>query len=153
MRRFQSRRGEAIWIAWVMITAFMVAMGAIIYNWSRSYASASAEQVEEKAYREECSDVAISIESACQDNYTLTLTVKNLGRVRVDKIVVNMFDAFGGGLSGEQELPVKPGVSAVYTVLKQGPVYTVKAVPALRKNNKWVVCSEKEAEYSNVEYC
>ncbi|MEM3370440.1 MAG: hypothetical protein QXW00_04490 [Candidatus Woesearchaeota archaeon] len=148
-----SRKGESAWIAWVMITAFMVVMGALIYKWSSSYAAASAEQVEENAYRENCRDVSVNIKEACQDNYTLTLNIENVGSVNVDKVIINMFDAFGYGASREQMLRIKPGLSSMCTFVKQYAISTVKVVPAIRVKNKWIVCSEREVEFTGVKYC
>jgi archaellum component FlaF (FlaF/FlaG flagellin family) len=153
MKNEIGRKGDSVWISWVMITVFMIALGAFIYSWSASYARESAQNVEDRAYRQECDSVAINIVDTCQRNSSIDITIANTKDTNVDKVIFNLFDIFGGAESREQVLSVPTGGQSAFRVLKQGTISTIKAVPAMNKKGRWIVCSEKEAEYSGVRYC
>jgi hypothetical protein len=147
------KRGASVWISWVLITVFMVSLGAFIYKWSASYAADSAQDVEDRAFRAECEFVAIEITYACQRTNGIDITIVNKKDVKVDKVIFSFFNVFGNAESREQVRSIATGEERDFFIIKEGTISTIKATPSVLKKERWIVCSEKETEYSDIPYC
>ncbi|GEM_PF-1895464 len=154
LNRFcKNKKGIEVWISWVLITAFMIVLGVIVYRWSTSYATSSASDVETRAGKAECDAVALQITAACQLDNVIYVDIANRKDLKIDKVIFGLYDIFGNGESREKIFTLDVGKTINVEVLKQGTISTISAIPAIYKSSKWIVCPEKEVQYSNVTYC
>jgi hypothetical protein len=153
MRTFAGKKAISDWISWVMITLLMVTLGVFVYRWSTEYAKSTAGDLESRAYSSDCDSVAIEVVDACQNDDTLNINVANKKDIRIDKVMFNFFDVFGNTESREAKIRLEVGKPMLISILKQDTIKTIKVLPALYRGNKWVICSDKEIEYSDVKFC
>ena len=147
-----SKKAIAIWLSWVLLMAFMVALSAFMYNWITTYTESSAEEIEITDMEESCSSVAIEV-SGCQEAETLNIELSNKGNLRIDQVVFRLYDIYNNIESKEKEIKVKAGKTKEIKLLKQGTIQMLESIPVLVKDNKKTLCRDKMYTLENITIC
>jgi len=149
----KNKKADFIWISWVLLMAFAVALSAMMYNWIFNYTKSSAEKIEERALNsQECSYIGISIDSYCQDTKNIYLDITNRNNLKVDNVLVRMYDVYNDPVSEakEEQFILEPGKTAKLTVVKNGLVKTVEVVPATIKGKTEIICTNRVAKADDI---
>jgi len=152
MKILKSKKAVAIWMSWVLLTAFMVALSAFMYNWIAGYSESSAEDIAATYGQGSCSSAAIEV-SGCQESERLILEINNKGNLKIDKIIFRLYDLYGNIESKEKDVNVKAGKTKDIKVLKQGTIQILESVPVLVKDGDKIVCRDKMHTLENITTC
>ncbi|RLE37458.1 hypothetical protein DRJ17_06535 [Candidatus Woesearchaeota archaeon] len=147
-----NKRGIAIWMSWVLLIAFMVALSAFMNQWITGYSRSTAEDIETTYDEESCTRVALDI-SGCQESEKLNIEVENNGDLSIDKIIFRLYDLYSEVESKEKEVDIKAGKTKYVEVLKQGTIHMVESIPVLVSDDAVTVCRNKMHVLEDIETC
>jgi len=83
------RRAAASYVAWVLLTAFAVALSALMYNFMYDFTQSNTEKIKTIVYNtDECRQAGFSIEEACfgYSSQVLNITLQNRNYVRLSAL-------------------------------------------------------------------
>ena len=149
----RNKKADFIWISWVLLMAFAVAMSAAMYNWIFGYTKSSTEDIQNRALNsQDCSYIGISVDSYCQDTKNIYLDITNRNSLKIDRVLVRMFDVYNDPVSETKEVRfiLEPGKTSKLTVPKNGLVKTIELVPATIKDNTEIVCTNRVTKADDV---
>ncbi len=146
------RKGIAIWMSWVLLVAFMVALSAFMYNWITGYTESSAERIETSYNEESCSSVAISVDG-CQKAEILNITISNKGDLEIDKVIFRLYDLYNNIESKDKVIAIKAGETKQLELLKQGTIQRLESIPILIKGNKVTICRDRMHIFEDITSC
>lgn len=151
---FKGKRGVSIWISWVLLVAFMVSLSTFMYYFFSDFAKQSIDDVKSRVVDSKlCDNVGISVSVCLKSTSDLTVTVKNVNYITIDKVSIDMFDVFDRPQQKSKEIKIVSGTSRSFDILKDGIIKEVHVVPVVYKDGKSIFCSNKESLIENVESC
>lgn len=87
------KRGASVWIAYVLLVAFVVSLSAIMFSFMTDYTRSATKDIKKTVFNtDECRSVSISVESACFASQVLNITVQNRNYLRIDKLDFRLYD-------------------------------------------------------------
>lgn len=146
------KKAVALWMSWVLLTAFMVFLSAFIYNWIYAYAETSGERLEVRYNEESCDRIAIDTE-ACQKAEDLNIIIHNNGNLGIDKIIFRLYDLYGNIETKEKDIRIKAGKDKEITLLKQGTIKRIEAIPIILTGDQEIICRDKMQTNLNIRFC
>ena len=152
--RLKSKRGIDAWISWVLLVAFMVTLSAFMYNFLSGFTKQSIDDVKEKVIDSKiCDSVGISVSACLKNSNLITVTVKNVNYVSIDRVSIDLFDVFDRPQQKSKEFKLVSGNTKQFDVLKDGIIKEVHAVPVIYKDGKVIFCSNKEVGVYDIPSC
>ncbi|MFH1053295.1 MAG: hypothetical protein V1740_02645 [Candidatus Woesearchaeota archaeon] len=154
-RRIKGKKSEYIWISWVLLFAFAVAMSALMYNWIFGYTKASTYEIEKRTFdAQECEFVSIGINNIWQDTKNLYIDISNRNNLNIDKVIVRLYNIYGEPIEPlrEKRVSIKPNGVKSIDIQKDGVVFRVEVIPVTFKKKVEIICSEKLARIENIEF-
>jgi len=145
----RTKKAVAIWMSWVLLTAFMVALSTFMYDWIINYSESSAEDIDATYRGESCSETAMKI-SGCQDSENLKLEIENKGNLKITGLIFRLYDIYGDIESKEKDITIKAGKIKYADILKQGTIQMLQSIPVLDDGS---VCRDKMHTLENITTC
>lgn len=156
-----NKRGVSLWIEFVLLMGFAVALSIFLNDWMRDYTTNTAETIVERHYNTElCDGIAVSIDAACQANSTpinLYINVTNRGNLRITKQIVRIYDnitTLANWEVIENTQLIRPGrMKRISNISSLDYIGYIESVPVTEKGDLEIVCSEKKAFINSVKNC
>ena len=146
------KKAVHIWLSWVLLMAFIVAMSAVMYNWIFGFTTSSTAEIERRVYdADECSYISLSIDDVCQTTTSLYMTVTNRNTLKIDKVIIKAFNTYGEpqAPANERLMVLEPSKTDRIIVEKEGVVSHVEIVPVTFKEKDEIVCTARTAVMAN----
>lgn len=151
---FSSRKGVSVWISWVLLTAFVVFIGAFVLQWSKSSTTKTVEDLTEKGeILTLCQETSISVAGYCQKPQTLNINVTSNNNRKVDGLKVRAFDIYDNPQGGEKNVSIVPQKTVSVEVVKQGVLKRAEIMPMIIVGKKRVVCQSRKVTVENIDFC
>lgn len=148
-----NKKAISAYISWVLIVAFSVSLGVIIYGWITEQTVKSARQIEQNANNDVCQSLGINIEAACQNTQVLYMNISNINLITVDALVIRLYDIYQNPQITEHNISIRPQDSQNLVLLKPGTIGQIEVVPIIRISNQKVICSNSMITMKRVEQC
>ena len=156
-----NKKGVSLWIEFVLLMGFAVALSIFLNNWMRDYTLKTTETIKERNYNTAlCDGVAISIDAACQGNSTpinLYINVTNRGNLRITKQILRIYNnitTLANWEVIENTRLIRPGrMMRISNTSSLDYVGYIEAVPVTEKGDLEIVCAEKKAFINSVKNC
>jgi hypothetical protein len=150
----KSKKGVSAWISWVLLVAFMVSLSAFMYTFLSGFTKDSIEDVKEKVIDSKvCDSVGVSVSACLKNSNLITVTIKNVNYITVDKVSIDMFDVFDRPQQKTKEFKLVSGNLKKFDILKDGIIKEIHVVPAIYKDGKAIYCSNKEVGVYDISSC
>lgn len=159
MKMIRSKKGDSQWLSWVLLTAFMVALGVMMQNFMTGFTEDTTQSIKERVYNsEECDSVAISIDSVCQNTQSLYINLTNRRDIAISKVMFRMYDIYNGPTWLESNVTIDLGIDDTQEViaLRQGDfkkVSRLEVVPVVFKDNFEIICEDRKGAVEVIPDC
>jgi len=139
------KKAASVWISYVLLVGFAVAMAAFMYSWMSGYTSEKTVEIKERVYNSElCNSVAASI-TACNISQNLYINVTNRGDIRISQLIFRLENS-SDYVFQEINTTIKPQGTKSFNFTQMKVVNaTAEVVPAAVKEKFLIVCTEKKA--------
>jgi hypothetical protein len=146
----RAKRAESIWISYILLMGFSVVLGTMVYVWIVDYVKSSGEDVKKVVYNyADCDYISVSIDGACVASQILNMNVTNRNNLRVDALIIHVFDASGLPKVIELNVTIKPGKQKELKIAPNiSNAASVQAVPVMYKGNMVIICNDKKTASS-----
>jgi FlaG/FlaF family flagellin (archaellin) len=147
------KRGMSQYVAWILLVALAVVLGAIMFSWTRSYAQRQVDSLESRSDDVLCNSIGIGVDGLCQNSQTLNMNVSNTNNLRVDELEFLIIDLYGNSEKKRIDLKIATGETLRVSVLKQGTTASARITPIFRKNNAEIVCQTAGVTAEQIMQC
>jgi len=148
------KKGVHVWVSWILLIAFALLLSTMMYNWIYGFSEKSAKELETRTYRAEgCDDVAIVIESMCQNSQTLYMNITNNKNIIIKQVIIRLYDIYDTPENKQINLTIRPGRAEEIEILKQGHLSRVELVPVSKKGSELLICNDRVAQYEPIGLC
>ena len=152
---FHCKRADFIWISWILLFAFAVAMSAVMYNWIYGFTQSSAREIEKRTIdSQECESVSLSVDAVCQNTKNLYIDLSNRNNLNIDKIIVRLYNIYGEPIEPllTKTLSLKPKESLSLVMPKDGVVKRIDVVPVTIQKRTEITCAENAAQSEDISF-
>ena len=149
------KKGDFVWISWVLLLAFTVVTSAILYNWMFGFTKGSSENIQKRAMNaQQCDSVGLSIDSACQDSKSLYIDLTNRNTLNVDIAIVRLYNIYGEPMEPllEKRISLPPKETTRIQVAKAGAVQKADIIPITIQSGVEITCTERVSHTDNVPF-
>ena len=149
-RRTLNKRGAEVWISWVLLMAFVVALGAVISNWMQNYTQSQITNTKEKIYDSQvCQSVSIFLSEIYYKNpQTLNMKVTNNNLLLVDEVIFRVYNDDGALTYVQKKVTLRPYKSKDITVdINITNAHYVDAIPVVDNKESQIICRMRLARY------
>jgi len=156
MKAIKTKKAVSIWLSWILLTAFMVVLSVVVYEWYINYTKESIVSMKQTVYNtDECNSISICLKviNTTQD---LNINITNKGYIKVDRLFVRVYNANGDFTQFEYNTTLKPDRTRNYIFNSTNGNYTtitnvnyVEVVPIIVKDDLTVVCSSRQVSNSS----
>jgi hypothetical protein len=152
--KIRNKTGVSIWISWVMLVAFMVTLSTAMYYFFADYTKKSIDNIKSTVVDSKlCDNVGISATVCLKSTSELTINIKNVNYMTIDRLALDMFDVFDRPQQKSKEFNLVSGTQRQFDILKDGIIKEVHIVPVVYKDGKTIFCSNKDITVQNIESC
>ena len=153
----RNKRAASVWIAYVLLVAFVVSLSAIMFSFMTDYTRSSTKNIKKTVFNtDECRSVALSIESVCFSSQVLNITVKNRNYLRIDEVDVRLYDSknkpLGLNITNVSLNPNREKIISINTGFSS--LGFVEVIPRVIKEDVDgpfdIVCDERRASTTNL---
>lgn len=148
------KKGQAVWISWVILIGMVVIIGAFVGRFYINTAKESSEKI--KGFLQDtevCSSVGLSVNSVCQLPEALNIEVANIRSINVDKVVFRIYDAGYDSESITVSALIEPGKSEEIFIGKSRMAARVDVIPLVIDDDSIVICSSRLIELDSIPDC
>ncbi len=141
------KKGMSEVVSWVLLLGFTISLGVAVFTWTKSYTTTQTEStvsyIEGKV---ECQEIMInilvnkSIRPPCQG-----FTVSNRGRLKIDKILIRIFNNNDPVGSYIYNLSLNP-LQNQYVFNSSLTGNKIEVMPLTMVSSKLVACREKTSK-------
>ena len=150
----QAKKGQAVWMSWVLLIFLVVVVGTIAGRYIIDKTGREAETLEKYGMtEEECVNVALSVDFMCKNSKALNMTLSNNGNIRIDKIILKLYDTSGSAENQEQDVNLMPGQVQQLEIPRARSAYEVEIMPAITVENQELECRMKTLTETNIPDC
>lgn len=150
---FNSKKGAAAWLSWVLIISFSVGLGAFMFRWMTGFTQNTADKLSDKVEESDCNLIGISVLDACQTVEELKLELDNKRSLNVDQIVLNYIDIYDNPETKILDFSLRVNKKEKLSVLKQGIIKQFELIPRAIREDKIISCTENTVVLSNIRHC
>lgn len=152
--KLSGKRGVALWLSWVLMVAFLVAISVFMFKWTTNYSKYHADTLEEISDSVECDSVGLSIDAVCQTTQLLTINVTNRNSLQIDQVVLNIYDIYMENVQTKKKnVSISPGKSDTIQIIKQGTTRQIEVTPVFFSEKHIIHCNQKTALSDQVGFC
>lgn len=148
------KRGISVWVSWVLIMGFAIALGVFFFSWVKGFASESSDDIVERSDKITlCDSASLRIDKLCQDTQTLNINVTNVNTLKTDELIFRLIDIYEESELRNVNFTIKPGETKGLILVKQGIVKQADVIPVIHKDRKRIICENKKVALNKVEMC
>ncbi len=149
-----SKRGISVWVSWVLIMGFAVALGVFFFAWIKGFAIGSSGEIAERSDRITlCDSVSIRIDKLCQDTQTLNMNVTNSNSLKTDELIFRFYSIYEEPELRSTNFTLRPSETKNLMLVKQGIVKQAEAIPVIYKDRKRIICENKRVTVTGIPIC
>ncbi|PIN69254.1 hypothetical protein COV93_06265 [Candidatus Woesearchaeota archaeon CG11_big_fil_rev_8_21_14_0_20_43_8] len=155
MLRLIQKKGQSHWLSWILLSALTLIVTVFMYRWMTGYAEdTSTEIIKTFENTEECDNVAMDMQ-ACQSatKSVLYINVTNRGYLTINGFLFHLYDAHDNVVNRAQNETIRPNYQKKLTIVRQGIVEHLEAIPVIIKEESEIICSKKTVTVENVGMC
>ncbi len=155
MKKPKSKKAISIWLSWILLTAFMVVLSVVVYEWYINYTKESIVSMKQTVYNtDECTSISVCLKvlNTTQD---LNINVTNNGYIKVDRLFIRVYNSTDFK-QFEYNTTLKPDRTRNYIFNSTNGNYTamtnadyVEVVPIIVKDDLTVICSSRQVSNSS----
>ncbi|MFP4117472.1 MAG: hypothetical protein ACLFTR_00960 [Candidatus Woesearchaeota archaeon] len=150
----RTKKADAIWLSWVLLLAFVVALSVFMFAWSEERGEMFAGELRVMADTAECNSVRIRIEDICQNPQSLEFNITNRESITVNQLSMNIYDVYvESPISRDYDVDIRPADTRNVRVLKQSTTYQLEIVPVIITEDDMIYCYEKSLTETGIDYC
>lgn len=150
----RSRRGASLMISFVLLTLLGVSVGVGFLAWSKGFASSSVSDLERRSEHVTlCESAGVQVRSLCQNSQTLNMNVSNSNNVKIDELLVLLYDIYNEPQRRSINVTIKPSETRAVVLVKQGIAAQLELVPVLQSGKNRVICQSRRLEISDIPIC
>ena len=153
------KKGVSLWISYVLLIGFVVALAAFVYVWMTGYTTKSVADVKERVFNNElCDSIGVSVVgcSSTSTSQNLYINVTNRGDLRITGLVFRFLQLSGTAVQNifavEVDRVIKPQDTKIFNATQLNLTWIVnnetkvEVVPETEKDSILVVCNDKKGE-------
>ena len=153
------KKGVSVWLSWVLLFTFAVAISAVGFRFIIPIVEKSTIDLKKVVFNtDECRQIAISVEGACQDNsaQVLNITIRNRNYIRIDKLT---FQVFGAGnqplFTNHTTSKHGPQREKVYSIPTNtsGTITFATITPRIFREDLEIVCQDRGSSVTTIPSC
>ena len=150
----RGKKGVSLWLSWVLIVAFIVALSVFMFNWMSSFTESQKDKIVRLTDGDECNYISLSIE-LCQNTQNLYINATNNQDVALDKLIFRVFDIYDDYQTKERNISIKPGEKKKIELLKYGITTRIEIIPVIikPKDNTEITCQNRMIESTTINNC
>ena len=154
MSRLFNKKAQAIWISWVILGAFAVALGIIVGTQMIQMSEKSSEEIKNYVYdTQECQSVGINIQNICQNPEALNIELANIRNIKLQEVLLRIFDGSGDAETKNIAFSLEPGKEKTLSVGKSRIADRVEILPVINIDGSSIICRERTAEQNYIQDC
>jgi hypothetical protein len=156
MKRIKSKKAVSQWLSWILLTAFMVVLSVVVYDWYINYTKESITTMKQAVYNtDDCTSITMCLKlvNSTQD---LNINITNNGYITIDRLFVRVYNSTDDFVQFEYNTTLKPDRTRNYIFNSTNVNYTgmgnvtyVEAVPIIVKDDLTVICSSRQVSNSS----
>lgn len=151
---FASKKGVDIWVSWVLLLAFVVALSAFMFTWFNEQNDKLAGDLRVMSDTAECDSVGLHVEDICQNAQVLYINISNKNSIRIDQLVFSVFDVYlESPVLRTVNLTLRPSEVEALQVLKQATTQQLEITPVIFTESDKVFCYRKAVTLTGIEFC
>ncbi len=148
------KRGMSVWVSYVLLTALVVSLGAIVLNWSKGTTQQTVDDIVERGDAlTTCASAGIDVLNLCQNTQSLNMNVTNTNDVKLEGLWASMFDIYNMPQSSSVNITIQPQKTKEVDLLKQGIIKKVEFSPIVSKGGKKIKCLSRKVSFESVPVC
>ena len=149
-----SKKADGLWISWVLLLAFVVALSTFMFNWTQSRNEVFAKELQVMADTAECDSVSIRVQESCQNPQLLNINISNSNSIKVDQLVFNIYDVYlENPLTRVKNITIFPSEVENLKILKQSTTQQLEIVPVVFTEEDKIFCYKKTLTLTDIDYC
>ncbi len=149
-----SKKADAIWLSWVLLLAFVVALSVFMFAWSEERGEMFAGELRVMADTAECNSIRIRIQDICQNPQSIEMNVTNSESITVNQLSMNIYDVYvESPVSRSVDVNIRPSDVRNVRVLKQSTTYQIEIVPVIITDDDMIYCYERTVTETGIDYC
>jgi hypothetical protein len=149
-----NKKAVSIWISWILIIAFTVAISTFMYSWIVGTTEQATESFKYVYDSAECDNVAVYIE-ACRQAQDLYINITNKMLLGVDGLIFRVHYSDFSSNTTELNVKLSPGEQKDYFIGYDNTknITSLEAVPVIQTGNFRIICSARLARLDSVGLC
>lgn len=149
-----SKKGAALWLSWVLLLGFVVAISAFMFTWTSGQNEKFAKDLRKMSDTAECDSTGLIIQNICQNPQVLYMNITNKNTIKIDQLVFNIFDVYlDAPLSRTVNVSLKPSEIESIEILKQSTTQQVEITPVILTDEDQIFCYSKAVTISDIKFC
>ncbi len=153
-----NKHAASLWVAWVLLIVFIVAIATAVGNWLLQGTKNYVESFKEQVNGEECNFLYLRPERICQDLSAIDATISNPSGKSVNGFKVVLFDIYGNVETKKVDFDLyRSTYNQKLTILKDEVVESVELIPFMDIQEKdgirRIYCQNRKIVKSKVPFC
>lgn len=149
--RIMHKKGIEVWISWVVLVAFVIFLGTMVFYWMRDFSADRITDLQDRLdVREKCDLVGIELSEVISKNaQTLNMKVTNRDYLAINQVVFSLYgDKSSFIMANISNITLKPNSSKTIDISQNSSIPTVRisAVPVIIDSGKQIYCTDKRIE-------
>lgn len=149
----KTKKGVSVYIGWVLIMAFMVALSTLMYSFMTSQVKTQTEQIESRTDLTRCDQTGFSVTSFCQDDSSLIFNITNTKNTKITGLKIQLFDLYDEGAQVEITMTIKASDSEKISILKHGTLQQAEIIPKTSNQDRTFYCDSSKTILTPIETC
>ncbi|MGB9748675.1 MAG: hypothetical protein ACP5OZ_03280 [Candidatus Woesearchaeota archaeon] len=149
----KNKKGIDVMISWILLIAISLSLGILVYTWVRNYSESTASDLENRSIESRCELVYAALGNACQTANELYFDITNKKDLKIKGFLFGIVDIFGNAENREINETLLVGETKRITIMKQGTIARIEAVPIIRNNEHDIYCVGVKSYLENIRYC
>ena len=149
-----SKKADAVWLSWVLLLAFVVALSVFMFSWTEDRGEMFIGELRVLADTAECNSVRLAIRDICQRSQSIEMNITNRDSIPVNQLAVNIFDVYvENPASHDIMVNIRPSDVQNIRILKQSTTHQIEIVPVLITEHDLIFCYDKTIIETRIDYC
>ena len=149
-----SKKAAAIWLSWVLLLAFVVALSVFMFAWTEERSEMMAGDIREMSDTSECNSVRLRIDDICQTGTSLHMNITNAGSIAIDQFSFNIIPTYDREISNPTIYTnIRPSEVEGVRVLKQHNTAQAEIIPVLHRDDSRIFCYVSSVTERGIDRC
>lgn len=148
------KRGVSVYISWVLVMAFMILLGSLMFTWIINQVGSQTEKFSIIGDEQDCKEIFFSIDESCQDDFKVFVDISNTRNHRIDGFKIILFDIYDDFYESSIDFSINPGKTDKISLLKHGTLNVIEMIPYFYSDDKKkILCQNSKVSVENIKRC